>query len=70
MNKEEMDKVIESIDINAPAPAEEPMRQYYFVKKCREIVKKQSEELGRKLTAVTTTFGCQMNLDAKILSYV
>ena len=62
MNKEELEKIIESIDENAPAPTEETMRQYYFIKKCREVVKKESEELGRKLTAVTTTFGCQMNV--------
>ena len=60
-NKKEMEEILESIDINASAPTEEPVRQYYFIKKCREIVKKESEELGRKLTAVTVTFGCQMN---------
>ena len=37
------------------------MRQYWFMKKARELVKEQSEKLGRPLTACTTTFGCQMN---------
>lgn len=42
-------------------PVTEPARQYYFIKKAREIVKKKSEELGRQLTAAAVTFGCQMN---------
>ena len=61
MNREEIEKIIESIDENASAPTDETLRQYYYIKKCREVVKKQSEKLGRKLTAVATTFGCQMN---------
>lgn len=59
----EIKEKIDKIDITGPAPTEETMRQYYFIKKCREVVKKESEKLGRKLTAVTTTFGCQMNVD-------
>ena len=58
---EEFEKILENIDENASAPTEEPMRQYYFIKKCRAIVKAESEKLGRPLTAVTKTFGCQMN---------
>lgn len=58
---EEFEKILESIDENADAPTEEPMRQYYFIKKCRAIVKAESEKLGRPLTSVTRTFGCQMN---------
>ncbi|MCD7882326.1 MAG: tRNA (N6-isopentenyl adenosine(37)-C2)-methylthiotransferase MiaB [Lachnospiraceae bacterium] len=42
-------------------PLEEPARQYYFMTKCREIVKERSLEAGRELTANVTTFGCQMN---------
>lgn len=55
------EKILETIDVNATAPTEEPMRQYYYIKKCREIVKKKSEEMGRPLTSVAVTFGCQMN---------
>ena len=49
------------IDLNAPAPLQEPERQYYFIEKCRESVRKESERLGRPLTFCVTTFGCQMN---------
>ena len=42
-------------------PADEPMRQYYFIKKARELVNAESEKLGRRLTADGETFGCQMN---------
>jgi len=46
---------------NAPVPLKEPERQYYFIGKCREYVKKEAEKLGRPLTFCVTTFGCQMN---------
>ena len=52
---------IDLIDITQPAPEKEPERQYYFIAKCREIVKKQEEQLGRKLVCAVTNFGCQMN---------
>ncbi|MBR5508647.1 MAG: tRNA (N6-isopentenyl adenosine(37)-C2)-methylthiotransferase MiaB [Lachnospiraceae bacterium] len=52
---------IEKIDLTQPIPTEEPMRQYYFLKKAKEIVKKESERLGRPLFSHTNTFGCQMN---------
>ena len=39
----------------------ETERQYEFMEKAKEYVKKQSEELGRPLTYCVTTFGCQMN---------
>ena len=42
-------------------PADEPMRQYYYMKKAKEYVEKQSMEIGRPLTFCVTTFGCQMN---------
>ena len=38
----------------------ETKRQYEFMEKAKEYVKKQSEELGRPLTYCVTTFGCQM----------
>lgn len=58
---EKFEEILEKIDINGPAPEEEPMRQYYFIKKARKYVKELSEKAGRPLTACTRTFGCQMN---------
>ncbi len=52
---------LEDIDISGDTPMSEPERQYYFMAKAREIVRKKSEELGRPLYACTRTFGCQMN---------
>ena len=43
------------IDMNAAPPQDETLRQYYFIEKCREFVKKQSEELG-------TAFICLLNM--------
>ena len=60
-NKEEIEKILESVDITGEAPIEEPERQYYFIKKARKYVKEMSEKIGRTLTATTVTFGCQMN---------
>ena len=42
-------------------PETEPERQCYFIRECRNIVKRKEEELGRPLTACCVTFGCQMN---------
>ena len=52
---------LDTIDLDKPAPAEEPERQYYFIKKAKKYVQEESERLGRPLTANITTFGCQMN---------
>lgn len=40
---------------------EEAKRQYEFIEKCKEILSKKEQELGRKLKACVNTFGCQMN---------
>lgn len=61
MNLKTLDETLEKIDLWQEAPMEEPYRQYYYIKKCRQIVEKMSRELGRPLTASTVTFGCQMN---------
>lgn len=66
MIDEELEKKLEKIDINGPAPTTEPERQYYFIKKCRKYVKEKSEELGRPLTACSRTFGCQMHSEPVI----
>ena len=57
----EMMQYIDNMDITQEAPANEPERQYYFIKKAREYVRQASEEAGRPLTFCVTTFGCQMN---------
>lgn len=58
---DDKEKMIDEQDLTLPPPEKEPERQYYYIKKCREIVKKKSEELGRPLYACTVTMGCQMN---------
>ncbi|SHJ90567.1 tRNA (N6-isopentenyl adenosine(37)-C2)-methylthiotransferase MiaB [Hespellia stercorisuis] len=52
---------IASIDLSAPAPVNEPERQYYYIAKARACVAKKAKEIGRELTFTVTTFGCQMN---------
>jgi len=52
----------DQIDLTKEAPVAEPERQYYFIAKCREIIKAKKEALGRDLTCNVTTFGCQMNM--------
>ncbi len=49
------------IDTTGEPPVSEPERQYYYIAKCRELVKLKSKELGRPLYSQTRTFGCQMN---------
>ena len=56
-----IENMINSIDLSAPVPEYEPMRQYYYLKACRQIVKAKEERLKRPLKAVVSTFGCQMN---------
>ena len=52
---------LNEINIDSKPPEDEPARQYYFMAKCRQYVKAESERLGRPLTAAVITFGCQMN---------
>ena len=58
---DEIENIIDAMDLSQEAPVKEPQRQYWFMKKARQLVKEQSEKLGRPLTANITTFGCQMN---------
>ena len=58
---DEMENIIDAMDLSQEAPVEEPQRQYWFMKKARQLVKEQSEKLGRPRTANSRTFGCQMN---------
>ncbi len=57
----EQSKLLVNNNLEDKEPIAEPERQYYFMKKCSEWVKAESERLGRPLTYCTTTFGCQMN---------
>ncbi|MCD8011418.1 MAG: tRNA (N6-isopentenyl adenosine(37)-C2)-methylthiotransferase MiaB, partial [Lachnospiraceae bacterium] len=52
---------LDSVELTAPPPAEEPERQYYFMARDREWVRAKAAELGRPLRACVVTFGCQMN---------
>ena len=51
----------DEIDLSQGAPAQEPQRQYYFMKKAQILLAEKEAELGRKLQACIKTFGCQMN---------
>ena len=53
-----IENMINSIDLSAPVPEYEPMRQYYYLKACRQIVKEKENKLNRPLKAVVSTFGC------------
>ena len=57
----EIDKLIERMDLTQEPPVKEPERQYWFMKKARQLVREKEQVLGRPLTACTVTFGCQMN---------
>ena len=52
---------LDRVNVTCSPPDVEPQRQYYFMAKCRQIVKSESERLGRPLYACIQTFGCQMN---------
>ncbi len=51
----------DKINIHKEPPMEEPDRQYYFMAKCRDWVRAFEQKNGRRPTAFTQTFGCQMN---------
>ncbi len=51
----------DKIDWTKEPPTEEPQRQWYYIAKCREVIKKRSEEYQRPLTYCITTIGWQMN---------
>lgn len=54
-------EIMDSIDFNGEAPADETKRQYYYMKKASDYVAAESEKAGRKLTYFVQNFGCQMN---------
>ena len=61
MDKLEMTKIIETMDMTVAPPETEPERQYYFIRKLQLWMEERKAQLGRPLTACVTTFGCQMN---------
>lgn len=61
ITNQELEEIFRQMDTDGPVPETEPDRQYYFLLKARRLVRERQEELGRPLTACTTTFGCQMN---------
>lgn len=42
-NDEEIRKKIDSMDLSAPPPENEPERQYYFIKAARKLLKEKFE---------------------------
>lgn len=61
VDKLEMTKIIETMDMTVAPPETEPERQYYFIRKLQLWMEERKAQLGRPLTACVTTFGCQMN---------
>ena len=59
--EEKWEELLKDVDISGEPPATEPERQYYFIKKCRQIVQKRNKERGSRQSFVLATFGCQMN---------
>lgn len=52
---------LDLVDIDVKAPEFEPNRQFYFMAKARDYVKRKSAELGRPMTFFTQTFGCPID---------
>lgn len=52
---------LEAVVVQGEAPVKEPERQYYYMKKCRQWAKEETERVGHPLTMSIQTLGCQMN---------
>lgn len=52
---------LDKIDVSGSVPMTEPERQYFYMAKCRRLLKEKEQQLGRPLTMSIQTFGCQMN---------
>ena len=52
---------LDKIDVNSEPPTEEPARQYYYMKKCRQWAEQETARTGHPLTMSIQTLGCQMN---------
>lgn len=55
-----MDQTINDVS-GCTIPEQEPQRQMFFMKQMKCMVQQKSEEIGRPLTCMINTFGCQMN---------
>ena len=61
MMRNEID--LDRIDTAMEPPEYEPMRQYYYMAKCRELLREAELRTGRKQTAYNLCLGCQMNAE-------
>ena len=52
MKHEELEQILNDIDLTKEAPAQEPQRQYYYMKRARQIVAQQEEVLGTQTDSV------------------
>lgn len=69
LNNKQQNTTFDQINITGEAPVVEPLKQYYYMAKLKQWVTKESERMGRPLTFITKTFGCQMNMkDSEKLS--
>ena len=57
----DIEKILSETDLAAKAPVSEPERQYYYIGKARELVRRRAEEAGHPLRFCVTTFGCPKN---------
>ena len=60
-NDTQFEKELAAVDLMGPEPSDEHTRELYYIGRLRKLIADKSEEAGRKLTACTVTFGCQMN---------
>ena len=60
MYNDKIEEIINSMDLGKQPPENATLRQYWFMKKAREQVRKLSEKLGRPLFSCTVNMGCQM----------
>ncbi len=60
-NDIKLEEEIAAIDLAGPEPGDEHSRELYYIGRLRALIAAKSAEAGRKLTACTVTFGCQMN---------
>ena len=54
-------KRLDAVEIHGEAPVQEPDRQYYYMKKCRQWAEEEKDRVGHPLTMSIQTLGCQMN---------
>ncbi len=60
-NDIKLEEEIAAIDLAGPEPGDEHSRELYYIGRLRALIAAKSADAGRKLTACTVTFGCQMN---------